>query len=636
MRRIRCALTAVVAGLVLGVVPGADAAQRFAAPDGAGSACSEAQPCALTTAAGAAQPGDEVLVAPGAYAVGSALGVSAGVDVHGPVGGPAPVLTLGAQLTVAGRLADVAVRSAVFGPLALSGLGERLDVRNTAAQPAVLVGRGAVLRDSVVVTAGGSGAIAWFSFDGRFDLRNVTALNTGSGGYGLYMNGIAGPPGSESIGVVRNSVLVGTAKDVAKVGPVNQTLRIARSAFATADGTITDDGGNTAAPASFFASPVDLHQRPESPTIDAGAVDGTTGALDLDGRPRVTGPAIDMGAYEFPGTPGPPPPPPAGNLLVNPGADAAAGANDAVSDVAIPGWTTTPAFTAVRYGAPSGFPDTVEGTRIAGGANFFAGGPANASSSARQTVDVSARAGEIDAGSATLRLAGDLGGWTANYDAVTVTATLRSATGATLGALAIGPVTAIERGGQTVFLRRERSLPLPAGTRSIDVVISAANAGPASSYNDGYADNLSLTLTVPAAAAPAPPAPAPEPDRLAPRLGRPTLAPASARPGASTTLRVSLSEAASLQITIQRAAGGVLRRGRCVAPRRGLRGRRCTRWVTVRRLAVAGRTGPNAVRLALRAGGRPLRTGRYRVQLTARDAAGNRSAPVSLTLRIRR
>src|SRR3954470_14660171 len=76
---------------------------------------------------------------------------------------------------------------------------------------------------------------------------------------------------------------------------------------------------------------------------------------------------------------------PAGNLLQNPGAEAAAGAQN-TETVAVPDWTVEGAFTAVQYGAPD-FLTQEQSATWAGGTNFFGGG-VGASSSASQTVDV--------------------------------------------------------------------------------------------------------------------------------------------------------------------------------------------------------------------------------------------------------
>ena len=51
----------------LAVPASALASQRFASPNGAGTACSSAHPCRITTAINNAGAGDEVILAPGNY-----------------------------------------------------------------------------------------------------------------------------------------------------------------------------------------------------------------------------------------------------------------------------------------------------------------------------------------------------------------------------------------------------------------------------------------------------------------------------------------------------------------------------------------------------------------------------------------
>ena len=179
---------------------------------------------------------------------------------------------------------------------------------------------------------------------------------------------------------------------------------------------------------------------------------------------------------------------PAGNLVVNPGADAGAGAPDSSALLPLPGWTVEGTLTAVQYGAPD-FPTATEG----GGANFFAGGPGGELSAAVQTIDVAAAAAEIDSGRVTATLSALIGGYDGQEDAATVTATPIGASGLELaGAATIGPVTQAERAGVTTLLRRAATARVPAGTRSIRVRIVATRS--AGSYNDGYVDTISLTL----------------------------------------------------------------------------------------------------------------------------------------------
>ena len=180
-----------------------------------------------------------------------------------------------------------------------------------------------------------------------------------------------------------------------------------------------------------------------------------------------------------------------GNLLANPDAELGPGGTAETDINSPPGWTTTGAFTATRYGA-TGFPTAAQSSEYGGGTNFFAGGN-TASSSAAQSVDVSSAAADIDAGAITATLSGLLGGYAEQADAITVLATFRGAGNASLGSVQIGPVTPAERANTTELLARSASAAVPVGTRAIEVVMTAVrNAG---TSNDGYADNISLTIS---------------------------------------------------------------------------------------------------------------------------------------------
>jgi hypothetical protein len=182
---------------------------------------------------------------------------------------------------------------------------------------------------------------------------------------------------------------------------------------------------------------------------------------------------------------------PVGNLVKNPGAEDGPGAPDSAQHPAIPSWTTTPSLTAVKYGT-SGFPTTAMSAQLSGGLNIFAGGPSNARSTATQTVDVAVAATEIDGGKLQALLSAQIGGFESQEDNATVEAFFLNTGGGQLGTVKIGPVTAADRGNKTALLPRSATGAVPAGTRSIRVVVTATRTS--GSYNDGYLDNIDLEL----------------------------------------------------------------------------------------------------------------------------------------------
>ena len=184
------------------------------------------------------------------------------------------------------------------------------------------------------------------------------------------------------------------------------------------------------------------------------------------------------------------------NLIKNGGADAGPGVmNASTVSASMPGWTRTPGFTAVKYAAGGGFPDATIGGPIGGKANFFAGGPDAATSSATQVVNVTRFKAPIDAGQRVATLSAFLGGYAGHGDSMSVTTTFLSEAGKKLGVLKIGPVTVAERQEVTALIEKSASKPVPKKTRSIQVKLAAKRTIP--SYNDGYADNVALTLAAP-------------------------------------------------------------------------------------------------------------------------------------------
>jgi len=203
---------------------------------------------------------------------------------------------------------------------------------------------------------------------------------------------------------------------------------------------------------------------------------GATGAL------AALAMALAAGAY--PGA--------AKNLIVNGSAEQGQASPNGYDVVAeIPGWTRKGGFTVVSYGAAD-FPGVQDSAAFGGGKSFFAGGPANAGSNVTQSIDVSSKRALIDAGKAKARLSGYLGGYGGQDDSLTATATYLGQSGARLGTIRIGPVSAAERKLATGLMKKTATGTIAKKTRTIRVTLGATRTS--GSYNDGYADNLSLTI----------------------------------------------------------------------------------------------------------------------------------------------
>ncbi|MBS0190616.1 MAG: hypothetical protein U0573_01840 [Phycisphaerales bacterium] len=174
------------------------------------------------------------------------------------------------------------------------------------------------------------------------------------------------------------------------------------------------------------------------------------------------------------------------NLIVNPGAETGA------AGPAVPGWTTTGTFEVVAYSAGGGFPALTDPGSPNRAQKFFSGGQGGALSSALQTISLDAFSAAIDSSSQGFTLSGWLGGFSSQDDHCDINVTFLSASAGTLGQATIGGVRASQRNWLTGMLFRTTSGVVPAGTRSARVeILMTREAG---SYNDGYADDLSLTL----------------------------------------------------------------------------------------------------------------------------------------------
>jgi len=313
----------------------ADAATRFAAPDGNGPyPCLKSDPCSLFLAAsneapgsGRAQSGDEVIVLPGEYSgVKGDLGpeeriqLSVGVDIHGESGQPRPVISAARTSVVLSLNGDsTASNLELIAPqsriplLVLQSIAQGLVVRTSAEEGiACTLGFRAILRDSVCIAAGEKGAGAGqqvhtnsFPMHTR-TLRNVTAIGTGPESRGILFD----ISGGEVFIDVKSSIAKGTAIDVEARGEEpggGSTLTLEASSYATAK-AVEEDGGLASVTepgtnGNIIAAPLlavdGFHQLPGSPTIDKGTVDLSSGLSDIDGDARVIAAGSDIGADEM-------------------------------------------------------------------------------------------------------------------------------------------------------------------------------------------------------------------------------------------------------------------------------------------------------------------------------------------------
>ena len=338
-------LLGAVVGLAMLMTPAAGFAVdvRYASPTGMGPSgdgqCTETKPCALEPAIedGEVDDGDEVILksGEGPYSVSSQLDVSDAIDIHGQAGQPMPVINssstnFGIAVTNGATLRNFRLdSSAIFSaldmdPSAGTATAERLIVHATVGGACSTL-RTVVIRDTVCWTSASPGTralgINTSGGTASVTLRNVTAIASGSqntdaiaytatGGAQLAVNGK---------GVIARTSAVDAPSDDVQ----GNAFDSGSSSIITFDHSnyekVNDFGGpgatasvtaanaptiQNAAPVFVDAAAGDFHQQATSPTLNAGATDGFSGALDIDGDPRTVGPAADIGADEFPDSDG--------------------------------------------------------------------------------------------------------------------------------------------------------------------------------------------------------------------------------------------------------------------------------------------------------------------------------------------
>lgn len=125
------------------------------------------------------------------------------------------------------------------------------------------------------------------------------------------------------------------------------------------------------------------------------------------------------------------------------------------------------------------------------------------------------------------------------------------------------------------------------------------------------------------------------PDTTKPALSKVSLSSATLRAGQVRSLRFTLSEPARVTVRFQRALAGKRKGKACVKPTRALRrAKSCVRYATVATRTVAGTAAANRLAFNAKAGRKAYAPGRYRITLSARDAAGNVSALRTVSFRV--
>ncbi len=317
----RVTLPALACVAVLLGAPLAQAAQRYAAPTGSGTACSQASPCSLPEAIAKAASNDEVIVGAGSYSVSAPLfppAEATGVYIHGDLAAPMPKIVGATAGVPIGMTADSRVsyleisNSGSLASAAICNPGGLIDrVRLMAvgeASTGLTINGNCTARDSLV-RADGLASIAVFAYGyspstAIGTARNLTAIATGSQSTGIlakYNEEFV--PGSYTLDL-KNSIASGESSDLvarpSTGGPGNIVVTNSNYDVAQpeAPGTITGDSNQTAPPVFVDAANGDYREAAGSPTIDAGVAD-QTGTLDLEGNPRSLGAAPDIGAFEF-------------------------------------------------------------------------------------------------------------------------------------------------------------------------------------------------------------------------------------------------------------------------------------------------------------------------------------------------
>ncbi len=278
--------------------------------------------------------GDEVVVAPGEYSdfrgdlgLQNQVLLPPNIVVHGVAGQPRPVIRLGrgfdsgAMTVITGDVVshlEIVTADNPKNITILGGVVEDLVARSsTPLRDSVVCNHiGGILRSSACLTSSpratavGTDLRTAASGLSILRLRNVTAVATGAESFGLNYLVEAFNGATPTFEIGAGSVIAEGTFDISAGGERGARVNVnldhsdyastiqppAAVGFVTPPGPIGGDPTNIIAPPLLAAD--GFHQRPNSPTLEKGNVDGFSAQLDADGQQRSIG-TSDIGADEL-------------------------------------------------------------------------------------------------------------------------------------------------------------------------------------------------------------------------------------------------------------------------------------------------------------------------------------------------
>lgn len=320
-------LIALTCLLALSIAATASADVRYAEPGGNGAPvnCLQSDPCDLedATSPSLTDDGDEVILLPGVYSMGStAISIQDDINVHGVAAEPSQTRILGTSSiavflqSTGAKLSNVQIEGS--GSLAAiyitDGVLDRVIALSSNGYGCLMAGAGTVSNSvcKSTLAALGVGMSHQNSSAATYSVSIRGSLLIGASG-GLSASATSAG-GSTTIDVL-SSILISTdggsdalANATNASSSVNldldysnfDSVAIVPASPGTMNVTAPGTSSNQTA-AALFVDEVgnDFHQAPGSPTINAGAIDGLSGLLDLYGETRSSGSAPDIGPDEI-------------------------------------------------------------------------------------------------------------------------------------------------------------------------------------------------------------------------------------------------------------------------------------------------------------------------------------------------